>query len=469
MNNTYFKIYNERIHTEFFQDLNKIYSYIENPVEENIQKLVKCIEATGAHGWFGLAAEITDILNSSGKLDEIPHLKIAVELEKQKRLQYMGFINPVFIAKNNVINLIYKYRDVLDENLMVFFEMQTLGHWGWVEKNHEELNKIITKLNKKLASYDGDFKSLMLAFNIALYGRYLFLIENIEDAKKSFNDAIDLLKKENLLRPLAHVQMYYAEHLNLYGDKNKAVEISISLVEKGDKSQFKSHLILKALKIIIENIALLELRDKNMSYYIFRYHILVYAMGLNQSHRLYPILSAIENLIPENLKIDFYYFDAKEELRERILRLDWEEFEKFMISYYRLLEYEVIDLPGGFPAFDFIVNIKSVDSSSISRMVIQVKCNKKSTVKSDVPGFNNMKKGLSEINEKYGDIKITHYKWFTIKKITTHAFDELYALTELLIGKNSFEAIDMHNLIVLILQKPHVLLSLLFSNDLNLK
>jgi hypothetical protein len=464
MSKSYFQIYADRINSDYFQDLEQIYKYIEQPSKVSLEKLVSCIESTGAHGWFGLSSEISDMLLFSKKLDNLPSLKIRVEIERLKRLQYLGFIKPVYWAQKTVIELLNENRNKININEIRFWEMQAYGQAGWVTSNPNALSKLISKCYSLLKSYKGEFSYLTEAFNITLSARLCYLQNDGTSAKRYFENAIEMLAKENLLRPLSHVKMYYADHLYKYENKDEALKVCKDFLNSSQQSQFKSHLVLKALKIILSEYTKNDSDTGLLQHYVYRYSILVYAMGLNQSHRLYPILSEINSLIPENCKMDLYNFDAKAELKRKILALSWREYELFIKRFYELQDFTVIDLPENFPAFDLIADYKNPDN--VYRVGIQVKKNEMNNIlKKNVPSTAKIQDGIKKINSSYGNHKIISYKWHILRKFDTSAFEDLKVNSELCLGKNSLQSVDLDELVEIIFRKSQVLLSLLFTED----
>ena len=285
------------------------------------------------------------------------------------------------------------------------------------------------------------------------------------------------------LHPAAHIKIIYAEHLALQKKWEKVVTYANEFLLNAAQLQFKTHLLIRAFILLLQAPSeYLKNTEKDFQHYVFRYQILLHAMGLSQSQELNPILAKAKELIPGKEFIDFYYVDWRTELRRRIQEIAKDttdekgrKFERLIMQLYKLRNYKIFDLPKNFEAIDFVAMFSSPDGVN-SFIAVQVKSGDKIIYKKDIDKYHgklvNAIKYLE--NGKYTDgneIKhISIFHWYSVKTIEVHAFQELAGTVELCLGKNcAFKRTHLDELVDMLLNIPEILVRIILSKELDIE
>ncbi|OFY48058.1 MAG: hypothetical protein A2W85_02505 [Bacteroidetes bacterium GWF2_41_31] len=462
-----------------------LWKNLDNLSPSNIEFLIESLEKYVSNGFFGAAAEISDTLQSSPLLKTHLGWMIRVELERMKRYYSLGYDNLLLLASNRVSDYLKKIsiKDAVSDDVLLW-KGTAIGHKGWITTNIGELKEIIQEcIDIKDKFHDEDDKIERTCFIHALEGRLHCLESEYKKAELKFEEAIKIADENNFLRSSAHIKIIYSQHLASYGKWEDAVIFADRFLLNAGELQFKTHLLLRAFIIIFkapENI--LEKIDIDIQYFIFRYQILLYAMGLSQSQNLNPLLAEAKRCIPKNKLFDLYTIDFREELRNRILDIASDNtdkgarFEKFIMQFYKLLGYdEVIELPAGYEALDLIAISKSPLGDKQFEG-IQVKSGKQRVKTEDV---NQYGKNLSDANKKLltgkdtNGIEIKPFSvihWYTIDTLYKPTRETLiYHIDTYYQGKCVLKTTSMDELVDIILSKAEILVQLVFNKEFGVR
>jgi hypothetical protein len=462
-----------------------LWKELDNLSLSNIEMLIDSLEKYVSNGFFGAAAEISDTLESSPFINKKSSWMIRVELERMKRYYSLGYDNLLLVASNRVSKHLesISIEDAVSDDILLW-KGTAIGHKGWITTNIGELKHIIKEcIDIRDKFQDEGDKIERTCFIHALEARLHCLEKEYKKAELKFEEAIKVADENRFLRSSAHIKIIYSQHLASYGKWEEAVVYADRFLLNAGELQFKTHLLLRAFIIIFKAPEkILKKIDIDIQYYIFRYQILLYAMGLSQSQNLNPLLAEAKRSIPKNKFFDLYTIDFREELKNRILEIASDKkdkgarFEKFIMNYYKLLGYdEVLELPAGYEALDLIAISKSPLGDKQFEG-IQVKSGKQRVKSDDVKQYG---KNLSDAFKKLSTGKDTNgieikpfsvIHWYTIETMYKPARETLnYHIECYSQGKCLLKTTSMDELVDIILSKAEILIQLAFSNEFGIR
>lgn len=474
--------YQNRIKEKEHSFSSELWKDLDNLNDSNIEVLIESLEKYGSNGFFGAAAELSDTLESYPNIDNNPSWRIRVELERMKRYYCLGFENLLITSSNRVL----KYLAHLDPKSQItdnhlLWKGTAIGHQGWIISKPNELKQIIKQCKDIRNKFsDNTVKIERTCFIQASEGRLFYLEHKYKKASESFEKAIKIADDNRFLRSSAHIKIIYAEHLGFCNEWGKACDYAKMFLLNAAELHFKTHLLIRAFIILLQAPKeYLTHNEIDFQHYVFRYQILLHAMGLSQSQDLNPLLAKARNIIPQNKLIDFYFADMRTELKRRILDLaaqkNGERFENLIQMYYKLLNYNAIKLSDGFKALDLV----AISTSPLGQNQfegIQVKSGKN---KIKVNDLNNYSDNLLDAKNKletgdYTDgIKIkpiTVIHWYTIESFYLPAYEALVNNVHHCFGKDCIlEVTNLDKLIDNILSKSEILVRIIFSKELEIE
>ena len=466
--NKYFQQYKKRITNQRLVLPTELWNNVEEINDENVEELVSSLQVSVSNGFMGVAAEISDFLEASNLLENKPSLKIAVELERMKRLYYMGFVQPTLSLSNKVIKLVNENKLVLTKEEVSFYKGIALGYTGWVSNDSNKLKEIIKDWQYSIS--DKTLSAERIGFTYALKGRYNFLLKKEENFHHWFNKAIEICNKNELWRSLAYIKIIYAEHLSELGNENwgKAIHQIENFITHSSLIGFNTHLLIRAIILYFKAPEQL-INNKDINALAFRYHLLVYSMGLTQAQNLYPLLHRAKLNIPERNILDPYHYDLRSALRSWVNNLDWMGFEKLLILYYSCLGYDVPPpFPTKFPTFDFVASYDSIDGIGRNTSAIQAKHWKDKLTKKKIPDTDAFELGLDEINKPpYNISEISSVYWYLSSSIAKEAQTTLISRVKKTYGISCRVEIitGLDTIVDLLLNVPEILPRIVLSDE----
>ncbi len=465
-----------------------LWEELDNLNASNVEELIESLEKYVSNGFFGAAAELSDTLESCPYIDKNPSWRVRVELERMKRYYCLGFENLMITSSNRVLGYlehIYPKKSINDNYLL--WRGTAVGHQGWIISKPNELEKIIKQCKDIRDKFQNEKdKDDRTCFIYALEGRLFYLRKDYATANECFVKAIRLAENNRFLRSSAHIKIIYAEHLALQNEWEKVVTYANEFLLNAAELQFKTHLLIRAFILLLQApIKYLINKEEDFQHYVFRYQILLHAMGLSQSQNLNPLLAKAKEIIPKNKLIDFYYADLRTELKRRILEIavkknkknkkTGEGFEKLIKLYYELLNYQVFKLPDDFEAIDLIA-VYSMPKGEKSFTAIQVKSGKAKITKrnlSDYSGKLSKAKEELETGKYTGGMRVKSLSgmhWYSIETFHKHAFDILMRDVENYFGKDCIvETTNIDKLVDTLLSKYEILVKIIFSKELEIE
>jgi hypothetical protein len=369
---------------------------------ETVDLLLENLAFSVSNGFFGLAGEISDQLRSraANLLDIEPKRRVCVEIEQMKRLFYMGYREPVLEAADRVLLEISRFRHKLDAQTVGLWEFEAIGFKAWLAKNPEDLESIIAQSEVIVAnlSPSSTVRDILNGFLEGERGRLLALRGDREGAASSFKRGMDILRSGEHWRCLAHLEVYFVEHLVLLKDWKEAVRASTNFLNEALGFGLRSHLLLRIVLLLLkapESYVPASYKRQLR----FRCWILVHAMGLSQYHTVFPLLAEAREWIEHHAGSLLFEADSEAQVRHLLMSLDHAQMERVLAVYYSCLGYEAILLPEHEVVLDILAMRK--DGGGIQQCIgIQVKhWTTKALYKEDIPdevSFQTLKKRLRE-------------------------------------------------------------------------
>lgn len=455
----------------------------EHVTPENVKELISDLSISVSNGWMGVAAEISEYLQvaAAEHLERNPELRMQVEIERLKRFCYMGFTAATRSASERVLDYIERLRDSLPPIDCLVWESVAVSSEGWLIQNPDDLKVILDKC-KDIDRRFGDpvdqkgvaSKNLCLVFLHALEGRYYAAKNWPEACRYSFQQAYHICKQNRFSLPLAHVSIHDAECRSLLNDWQGATRLANDFLKECCKDQnnpFRSHLVLRALLLLLE--APEEfVPPAAFEFSAFRYHLLLHAMGLEQSQTLYPFLERAEEVIARRSsvpKTDLYQIYLPGPIIERISALDGVGMEKLVKSYYEAENYYVDDLPESCPAFDLVASSTLPDGTK-HVIAIQVKSGKRVIAPGDLPNEVDLSDAKRLLENNYTIHAISEVRWHTFDKLHYRASELLQMRVKSFFG----ERCQLRNIICdefaqALLTKREVLFRLFYTSEFRTK
>ncbi len=437
---------------------------------ENLRELIKSLEIAVSNGWMGVSAEISEFieLNSGDLLETEPELRMRVEIERLKRFSYVGFGKAANAAGERALSFIQKHHDHLNAEDRLVWESVIACSCAWILKDRDKLQSIVERCREIDSRFQStsQLRDLCASFMWAVEGRRAAVVGDIDFCKQKFRKAIELCEKHGLVRPLAHLNILYAESLALLNEWHDALSFArYFLLKSNDTPQrlFRSHLLLRAIIILLEAPEGLVSQEE-FKYNAFRYQILIYATGLAPSQTVYPLLERARNILTQkSATFDIYHLDWRDELCRQIKQLNASDYERLIKFLYQALNYYVEDVPSHYPALDLL----AVAQEPKCIIAIQVKHNvSKEIHKIDIPDDLVHEDAKEWLRQYYSITELDGLYWHTIKKLDLEAYRLLTLRVKNCFGPHcKLKIVELDELVNLLLDKPEILKRVVFSNQ----
>lgn len=459
--------YIDRIQSRELNLPDDLWQAVDHISEGNIEDLISSLEISVSNGWLGVAAEISDLLEATNLLDTNPSWKIRTEIERVKRVYSLGFERTTIVLSNRILDFIQTSGAQLSKDDCLLWRSTAIGHLGWLVDSKKLLQDIAEESKTIIdgLSTSSLLKAERTSFLYALKGRLSLFNGNIKGIRSHFDKAVGICEKKQFFRSLAHIKTIYAEHLALSCDWESATRLARNLLFDASQMQIKTHLLFRAIILLLE--APREFVDeKEIRKIAFRYHILIYAMGLTQSQTLYPLLIRAKRVIPTINIIDIDKLDWRLELRRWISQLNWESVEKLLAAYYQSLGFVVSKLADDFPAFDLLATYRFPEGTQ-HVIAIQVKAWHVNRVnKENIPDIESFEIAKRKLQE-YQISHISSVHWYILSGIHERAHSLLKKHVEMCFGSGCTIEITtgVDKLIDFLLDEPEVLKRIIFDDE----
>ncbi len=389
--------YIERITEPIIDFKEDVFPLLENINEENILELLKSLELSVSNGWVGEASEISDSMLNSDIVKSNPKALINIHLERMKKYHYFGLHNLAKQASRKVLDLLEKNSSSIEKNIIDFWKFTAVAQLGWIEKDILKLDKIIEQSNSIKIQASCENQKIMEAFLTGLSGKRYLMEKSIPKGKEYFNKGIALLEQLKYHRAVAHLKVYFAENIFQYSSKEESYQIASKLLNENETNRFKSHLVLRVYTLLIKSN--IEDNEKKRKH-ILSLQVLMYAMGLGQSQKIYPFIKSAFELIDENERIDFFNLNFKIWLDTTINNMPWEEYESLIVKYYKDRNYFFVEkLPDNFPVFDIIA--KGHYNGNEMATLIQAKHWNNTVYKKNIQDGFRFEEAFNVLKERY--------------------------------------------------------------------
>lgn len=368
----------------------------KNPDETALKIAIAQLEDCVKNGLFYQAAELSDWIAFVGgkQLLQYPLLARRLELERLKRLGYLGFIDEEKICQEKFCDD-YKLDEVLNSSPngeldQVRFDLFTaVGHTLWHTRDKDK-KKVIETFNKnieiceKLYEFITDqykYKNVVEAFLHGLQGRQAYLTgKDATEIMGNFDQGLASLNEEDRKKRMGlHLINYYADHLLLIYEKAKKKDIQIIRNKIGQlfdefenrrlgtpidgklqptKTLLQIHfLVLKLKTLAIDSKGVIkDQRDKLKNEIEHAKTDLLFTarmLGLGHLNPCPPLLKDIYQFFSDQ-RNQFDESRVKEHFKKLLRGIDWESMEKVAEIYFRQRGYEVKRLGKSAPTFDLL-------------------------------------------------------------------------------------------------------------------
>ena len=393
-----------------------------------IDDLLKELGHAVSHGYFGLAAEISDLLamTATDELSNPPSRLIQYESERMKRLVYMGYINLAHASACNVEALVNQWRGELNAAEAALWQRTALGYQGWTCSDPDRLKELVAACQQLQGKIPGG-RPITLearAFLQGLRGRTHTLRGASKETRAAFQKGISLLTPFENPRALGHMQVLYAEHLGMLGDWPAAVVEMSKFLDMAFKVQLRSHLLIRAVRFLLFSAPREQLANDERKQLEFRWRLLVDGMGVSQSRAVVPFISNTVSDLSGGVQWDILTIDTRAELTRWLRTLDAEGMEALIAAVYRHLGYEVHQLAIATPVLDLIATVNNKDGTRAA-VGIQVKHWLSGAVqKDDIPDETQFQKIKLHIQSQLDCVVPTGLHWYCSSSMSVHA-DEL--------------------------------------------
>lgn len=471
--------YIERISSTSLELPNNLWENLENINKQNINALITCLQKSVSNGWMGVAAEISDNLEAIGLLDTNPEWRLAIEIERVKRLYDLGFRVATVEACNRTLNYLEQYKGEIERDAFLLHKSTALGHSGWIEDNISKLSLLIQEDENIVAEFKND-KKLQdegWAFILGLKGRLWFLKKDVKKFESNFREGIELCDKHGFIRSKAHLEIIYAEHLTHIDEKwawDKAINIAVNFLSNANINQLKTHLLIRAVILMLEAFHNDIITDNKLFKKLaFKYDILTLAMGIGQSKALYPLLAKIESRIPKEHLVDFSNLNIREELTNWLKQANWKEhwesFEELMKVYYEIgYGFEkVVKLPKGFPVFDLVASKTVAGVQHTAAVQTKAYKEKHNMDRSKIPDLNVFREAKNLLRSNHSIDKLSSVHWYITSGISNTADKEIKERVQYFFGESCEVEIKagVDELVDFLISEPKILARIYFSNE----
>jgi len=409
--------YIERITEPIIDFKEELSPLLENIDEVNMHTLLKSLEISVSNGWVGEASELSDSLLNSEIVQSNPKVLINVHLERMKKYQYFELYTLARQSSLKVLKLLEENSGCIDKNLFDLWKFTAIAQLGWIEKDIQKLEQVIEQGKSVCIQSSDENKSIMEAFLAGLTGKKYLMNKSTELGKEYFNRSINQLKKLNYFRAVAHLKIYFAENLFEYSSKHDSYQLAVEILNENEINKFKSHLVLRIYCLLIKSN--LEESEKKQKH-ILSLQVLMYAMGLGQSQKIYPFVKSAFELIPESKTIDFFNINFKIWLGQTINDMSGEEYESLLVTYFKDRGYFFVDkLAGQFPVFDIIAKAHFDGNELVT--LIQAKHWKTNVVQGTIPDGKRFEEAYDALKERYNFTTVNFVKYYCLTGITNEA------------------------------------------------
>lgn len=384
---------------------------------DSLKKAIGQLEDCVKNGLFYQAAELSDWITfiADKKLREEQYLARRLDIERLKRLGYLGFIEQEKVCKEKICDD-YKLRDVLisdpttDQDEVRFHLFTAIGHTLWHNENLDTFSIDICDCEKLYSGLTNKypFKNVVEAFLHGLRGRQAYLTERgATEVMRHFDQGLGTLSKEDRRKRIGlHLIIDYARHLLLLYQKAEGKDTSIGkMVDKlfyefeecrlgtpkdgrlqPTKTLLQIHfLVLKLSKLNIDNQTVAERQRNKLNIEIehVKTELLFTAimLGLGNLNPCPPLLKHVHQFFNDQRDL-FDANRAKEHLKKLLREIDWESMEKVAEIYFLQCGYEVQRLGNNAPTFDLLATF-TLPHGEPTTTGIQVKNWGKKFLKSD--------------------------------------------------------------------------------------
>lgn len=213
----------------------------------DFERLLTELRSAVSAGQFGLAAEISDRLAAA---PDVPRrVLIQVRAERAKRLQYLGYREPVI---TEITRALAEIDDELatatgaDRGELLDLRVSLVGHLIWLCTESAEATTLADRFDALLDDYEAEYGNspVLRAFSIAQRGWIAALREQPDECLARFDEAKDLLADQGMTQVVAHILSRRCDALIALGLLDEAADLARELVF--DLRERRSHLRLKA-------------------------------------------------------------------------------------------------------------------------------------------------------------------------------------------------------------------------------
>lgn len=458
--------YEERIRESQLSLHPHLWRELEEAGKADVENLLLDLEHAVSQGFFGLASEISDQLSTDyvEQLEAVPSRRVRLEVERMKRIAYMGYRLPALLACRRVLALIDRYRDGLPRGHAALWERTALGYESWTCESPSRLRELLAaceSVHERLAD-QGVVLTEAQAFLAGLNGRLHTLQGEAEKACGAFEQGIEMLLDARCYRSWSHLQVLYAEHLVKLEDWQGALKAAWRFLDQAFRLQLRSHLLLRAVHLLL--CAPKDLVDEAQRNQLrFRWEVLVHAMGISKSRTVFPLLDRAIEESKEVFGWDHFEFDLMAELSRWLKQLSPEGMELALAAYYRADGYQVVLFEPGTPALD-VYAIRQFRDGTSHAVGVQVKHWQSRPLTIDrLPNEIDFEQVSRRIGEIPNGKLPNSLHWYCSSKISSPARQLLDTRAKACFGKScQVVHTDLNGLVASLLLQPERLREIIF-------
>ena len=196
-------------------------------------RLLAQLRSAVSAGQFGLAAEISDRLTSA---PDVPgRVLIQVRAERAKRLQYLGYREPVVVEVTRALADIDEElvnATAGDRGELLDLRVSLVGHLIWLCTESAEAAALADRFDALLADYEAEYgdSPVLRAFSIAQRGWIAALLEQPDECLARFDEAKELLADEGMTQVVAHILSRRCDALIALGLLDDPADLARELV-----------------------------------------------------------------------------------------------------------------------------------------------------------------------------------------------------------------------------------------------
>ncbi len=387
----------------------------QNPNETDLKTAIAQLEDCVKNGLFYQAAELSDWTAFVGdkQLLQYPLLARRLELERLKRLGYLGFIDEEKICQEKFCDN-YELDKVLNSSSngeldQIRYDLFTaIGHTLWHTREKDK-KKVIETFNKnievcgklyELITDQYKNKKVVEAFLHGLRGRQAYLTgKNAKVVMGHFDQGLASLSEEDRRKRMGlHLIIYYAEHLLLIFENAKKKDIQIirkkinQLFDEFEncrlgtpidgklrptKTLLQIHfLVLKLKKLAIDNKTVskdqLDKLKNEIEHAKTDLLFTTRMLGLGHLNPCPPLLKDIYQFFNDQ-RDQFDESRVKEHFKNMLRKIDWESMEEVARVYFEQRSYKVTKLGKNAPTFDLLAKFYPPHGGTPTTTGVQVK------------------------------------------------------------------------------------------------